>query len=460
MLAVVVFVLALIRHKKNPEKSIKNCMISVCLTPIRALKYGPYKEGEISLNKACSYAVKKTKLNDFGSDLQFLHTYDLVLQSDIHKALKFSNLGFISARIEMNMTMVRRLKFIDYLKHNPSVLSVPVPGPVFVMGLPRTGTTYLHRLLSLDPQVRAPLLWELLAPVPGVDGDASKEEAKADLIKRTNYIRKLLETRKSMGDRSLEHIHEVGYDLPEECFNALNDEIPILSQTLYSLYMNIGSPKFQKEIGDKAIENAYIYYRKVLQLLSWQQGERDDNTVRRWMLKCPAHLFYTKEIATAFPDAKLIWTHRHPVSAVPSLCSLLQSLHKIYFERECRNDKVLGEEVNKVTEKLLLQAPRDIVESKLPCAHISYTALTKTPIAVIKGIYQQFGWNFSKEYENILEAYVAEIKSKRDALKIKKGGKDAADLHSYSPEEFHLTAKQLSEGEYAKYIAKFNLDQN
>ena len=145
---VLVLTLAWIRHVQNPEKSLKNCIISVLLTPIRAFKVGPFRDGEISLNKACAYATKKTKLTDFGPDLTFLRTYQLVLESDIHKALKFSNLGFISARIEMNMTMVRRLKFIDYLKHNPSVLEVPVPGPVFVMVLRKCAACALCDMLQ------------------------------------------------------------------------------------------------------------------------------------------------------------------------------------------------------------------------------------------------------------------------------------------------------------------------
>lgn len=67
--------------------------------------------------------------------------------------------------------------------------------PVFVMGLPRTGTTFIHRLLSLDPKVRAPLLWELLAPVPSVAGNASEKEFNEDLKKRCKFIKKLVDTR-------------------------------------------------------------------------------------------------------------------------------------------------------------------------------------------------------------------------------------------------------------------------
>ena len=100
----------------------------------------------------------------------------------------------------------------------------------------RTGTTFLHRLLSLDPKVRAPMLWELLAPVPAVNGDESPSLHQKDRYKRSEFIRKLVDTRKSLGDHSLEHIHEVGYDLPEECIMALGDEIPVLLQQLYSLY--------------------------------------------------------------------------------------------------------------------------------------------------------------------------------------------------------------------------------
>lgn len=106
-----------------------------------------------------------------------------------------------------------------------------------------------------------------------------------------------------MGDNAMMHIHEIGHDLPEECIMALSDEIPVNLQFLYTAYLE--SKIFFDALEGNVINDAYVYYRKVLQLLSYQIGERSNP--RRWVLKCPIHLFFPKAIAKAFPDAKLIW---------------------------------------------------------------------------------------------------------------------------------------------------------
>lgn len=292
---------ALLRKRHYPEKSLKNCAINVALTPLRVFRLQQFKHGTITLEKAIKYALRKTKLEDFGSQ-DFVNNYASVLNTSEHKKLALTNIGYMTYRLEMNMTMVRRLKFLQYLKEVPAVTQVPVRSPVFVLGLPRTGTTFLHRLLSLDPGVRSPLMWELLAPVPVAAKNGFDDEMKVDLEKRRKYVHKLIAFRKTLGDNALQHIHEIGADLPEECILALTDELPIHMSLLYSCYINW--ERFFA-ISSDCVSNAYSYYKKVLQLLSWQIGETEDP--RRWVLKCPIHLYYIKEIARVFPDAKLVW---------------------------------------------------------------------------------------------------------------------------------------------------------
>ena len=101
----------------------------------------------------------------------------------------------------------------------------------------------------------------------------------------------------------MDHIHEIGADLPEECLMALTDEIPVHLSFIYSGYLN--HEVFFTKIDYPKVKAAYLYYRKMLQLLSYQLGE--EKNPRRWMLKCPIHLFYTKEISAAFPGAKFVW---------------------------------------------------------------------------------------------------------------------------------------------------------
>ena len=207
-------IVTLQRCRKYPEKSFKFNFINVALTPLRFLKLGPFKDGKLSLEKSVEVAMKKAKLSDYGGT-QFIENYRHIMEAPFYRAQQFTNIGYIAARMELNMTWLRRLKFIQNLKENPEVLNVPVRSPVFVMGLPRTGTTFMHRLLSLDPNIRAPKLWELLNPVPSVPPSASAEEIEKDKQRRYNHVKKLIDPRKSMGDHALETIHEVDVDLAE-----------------------------------------------------------------------------------------------------------------------------------------------------------------------------------------------------------------------------------------------------
>jgi hypothetical protein len=296
--------LAVLRKQRYPEKSFFFCLLNVILSPMRMFKLGPYKQGELTLEKAMKYASKRTKLHDFG-DLSFSHSYNAIINTETHRQLKLTNIGYLVYQIELNQTMVRRLKFIQYLKDCPQVLQIPIRSPVFVLGLPRTGTTFLHQLLSLDPSVRAPKLWELLASVPKIRGDykSNPEGFQKDCNWRAKAIRKLIDQRNMMGDNSLQHIHEIGADLPEECHLALTDELPIHLSCLYTDYLNY--ELFLRENSGQRVVDAYTYYRKLLQLLSFQVGETENP--RRWVLKCPIHIVYIKEIGKVFPDAKIIW---------------------------------------------------------------------------------------------------------------------------------------------------------
>ena len=310
------YVLAVVKNKgKNPEKSWFLAMLNVFLTPIRYLKLSHYKHGGdlIRMENGMRDATAVTKLSDFG-DLTFVESYNKIINLPFYQALRFTNVGFITAAKENELTLQRRLKMMAFLKHSPQVLDVPVRSPVFVFGLGRSGTTFVHRLLSLDPEVRSPRLWELVMPVPNVGKGASDADMAKDRDGRRQFIVDRIKERNFMGDSALENLHEIGADLPEECLMCLSDEIPLSFHYLYTVLLNLTTAF--KEISPERIVAAYASYKQYLQLLSFQVGDR--TTPKRWVLKCPLHVFYLKELAKVFPDAKIVWAHRHPTPTVRS----------------------------------------------------------------------------------------------------------------------------------------------
>lgn len=134
------------------------------------------------------------------------------------------------------------------------------------------------------------------------------------------------------------------------------------------------------------------------------------------------------------------------------MCSLLKAVHQIYFEKEGRDDNELGKKLKIASANILERAPQDIKESGLPCHHVTYNSLIADPIATVKGVYADFGWEFTPEYEAILNQYLEENKKDREQ---RAQGNEV--LHTYHPSEFGLTEEELCEGKYADYIKKFNV---
>lgn len=132
----------------------------------------------------------------------------------------------------------------------------------------------------------------------------------------------------------------------------------------------------------------------------------------------------------------------------------MKSLHQVYYENETRDDKLLGRQICQLSHQYLVQTPKDIEESKLGCSNINYENLVKDPIGTVKQVYQTFGWEFTSQYEEILQSYLAEDKKKRD---LKKKEKNRDVLHHYTPEEFSLTTEELCQGNFAEYVKRYNV---
>lgn len=292
---------------KNPEKSYQLAVIDTLMYPFRLLKIGPFKYGEWTLQKALQYSSDATKLTDYG-DLSFVQNYKVVHDTVTFRKIKITNLGRFLYFNEFDLFLTRRLKMIDYFKAHSEVLKIPIKSPVFVFGLGRSGTTFTHHLLSLDPQVRSPKLWELIKPVPEFSPkDMTAEQAatmhQVDRSGRKEVIRKRLETRSYLGQDGMEHIHSIGYDEPEEDLMVLCDVIPCGFNHLFSSLVDW--EPFLKQCQGEEMKKAYRYYKQFLQLLTHQVNANEQD--KRWVLKTPVHIMFLPELLAVFPDAKLVW---------------------------------------------------------------------------------------------------------------------------------------------------------
>lgn len=303
--------LAILLHKwAYPEKSFYMASLNVFLEPLRILGMGPMNPKLLTFEAAFKWINKKYKLTDYG-DMSFVETYKEVMKIPFYKSLELTNVGVIVQHMEMRNNMLRRAKLIDYLKSVPEVAKVAVTKPIFVGGLGRTGTTFVHRLLSLDPRCHSPKLWELLRPVPdikvrhGLEGQqVTADLFTADREARAKWVRNQVKMRREMGDEALTRYHELDADLSEECTMALMDEIPLAAFMLSTITCN---SEILRDYHGPVAKRAYEYYCKVLQLLSYQLGDVDENSNPHWVLKAPFHTFFFADIVEVFPDAKFVW---------------------------------------------------------------------------------------------------------------------------------------------------------
>lgn len=435
------------RMLTDPGKSLAVHALNVAMWPQKFLRLGPFKR-ELGIESAVASALRKRKADkaELGNT-SFLRAYNTVLKCKTMVAQRRSVMGFMAAKVEMMGAMVRRIDLSRFVRDVPAVLSVPLRPPVIVMGLPRTGTTLLHRLLSLDPEARSPITWELLAPVPYPrDQDLALQEK--DRQKRRKKVDGNLKYVQFLAGAQFEAIHEFGTDLPEECLLALTNDLPVLSSMLFACFAEPDAVGDDEEV----ILEAFRAYRNMLQLLSWQVGQTELSTQKRWTLKCPGHLVWLKGIKDAFPDAHIVWTHRHPVKAVPSLASLLKVLHGAYFEPGLDLHE-LGRTVMSAALTMVTRAAEDLHTTGLSHSHVMYDNLVAEPLETVKSVYNQLGLTYTDEYDRILREHLAADEAKRAKMRSKGGG---GALHTYAPEDYGLSAGELRAA-FETYTTTFNI---
>lgn len=296
--------------RKFPEKSYVIAVIDTLMFPLRKLRLGPFKKGEWTYEKQMELAVEQTGLKDFG-DRTFIESYKSLHSGRIYKRLRYTNLGQFIMQSEFEMIMGRRLRAVAYLKKHPEISKIEIKSPVFVFGLGRSGTTFTHHLLSMDPNVRSPTLWELLYPVPeftesdqNLDPERFKTLHRVDREARAQRLRERLKVRLVLGQDGMENIHEVGADLPEECLHVMSDELPVGVNHVFNALNDWELFLSRSQKAGDALR-AYKWYKQILQILMHQLG--DSANPRRWVLKSPIHILFLKELKEVFPDAKLVW---------------------------------------------------------------------------------------------------------------------------------------------------------
>ena len=247
-------------------------------------------------------ASRVTGLADFGPDD---YTDGLgVLLASYERDAALTPLGAKVKRSFLRAALVARLLSEAAWQTHPSYAAVRVERPIFVTGLPRTGTTALHRLLVADPAHQGLELWLTEAPQPRPPRPSWAGDPVFRHIQAA-YARHHVEHPEFMG------VHYIAADQVEECWRLLRQSMRSVSfECLAHL------PTYSAWLREQDWTAAYLRHRRNLQLIGLNDGGR------RWVLKNPSHLFALDALLAVYPDALVIQTHRAPRVAIASVCNL------------------------------------------------------------------------------------------------------------------------------------------
>jgi len=259
-------------------------------------------EAHLDLDKLMETAKRKSKLNDFGKDF-WVEPLEVMLNS-IRNEAKLHPIGrFITQQRIINLLSVR-LRAEYYFKKHPEILEQELYPCKIIIGLQRTGTTKLQRLLAADPDTRSLLSWEALNPAP-IKNDIETGKKRIKIAKTSVKALRYM----SPGFFA---IHPIEYEASEE--DVLLLDVSFLSTTAEAT-MHV--PSYAAWLESSNQEPGYQYMVKLLKLLQWQRPGKT------WVLKTPHHLEFLPHVKKYFGDVQLIWTHRDIKECIPSFLSML-----------------------------------------------------------------------------------------------------------------------------------------
>ena len=252
----------------------------------------------------CAAAERRTGLADFGSS-RFREPL-AVLARALEEEARLTPLGRASARLQLVGLLSTRLRALDLLRRRPEIETERIGEPIVILGMPRTGTTALQRLLARDPRLRSLPYWEALSPLP--DGDAALRSA--DPAPRIERARRSLRFLHWAAPR-MQAMHEMDALEPDEEIWLLALDFATM---LFEATWNVPSFRAWYERAD--LREGYAFLRRMLQILQWHRpGER-------WLLKSPQHMERLPVLFETFPGALVVQTHRDPVEVTASFASM------------------------------------------------------------------------------------------------------------------------------------------
>jgi hypothetical protein len=357
-------------------------------------------------------ASRRAGLDDFGPDD---YTDGLaVLLDSLAADAGLTPLGAKAQRALLRGVLMARLCSEAAWQANPAYAEVAIDRPVFITGLPRTGTTALHRLLAADPASQGLEMWLAQVPQPRPPRDTWRDNVVFNYIEAA-FARHHEEHPEFMG------VHYMAADQVEECWQLLQQSMRSVSfETLAYV------PGYSAWLREQDWTGAYRRHRRNLQLIGLPDAGR------RWVLKNPSHLFALDALLAAYPDALVIQTHRTPQTAIASACSLAAHA-SAGWSRVFAGALIGRTQLDLWARGLALFTAVRARHDPARFCDVRYDDLVADPAGTVESVYQYFGLPLSGAAADAIRSLAAAARA----------GGDSA--HRYALDEFGLTGEDVDE---------------
>ena len=308
------------------------------------------------------------------------------------------------------------------ISENPAILDESIDEPVFIIGMPRSGTTILQALLHLDAAHRSPLCWECLLPYPAPTPDTWRDNPRLDTIRKEfgQLFRLVPDLRRK---------HYMAADSPQECV-----AITALNFCSYQFLAQAYLPSYDDWLSNEADQVRNLrWHKRFLQFLQ-SGGIRPV----RWLLKSPVHLLRLKALFDVYPDARIIMPHREPSRFIASVASLITSMRSLYSDHHdpVRTGQALLGTWGGNLERFLRDRESLDMENRFVDFH--FDEFVGNQMRVVERIYDRFGWELDPQSRTRMEGFLHRER------------KDKHGVHAYSLEQYGMSAADFDQ-RYARY---------
>ena len=355
------------------------------------------------------------------------------LVQSINKESRINAFGSIALKGLLKRTLTSRLRVEQVLKNNPTISQAKITSPVFIIGMPRTGTTILHSLLHEDLHHRSPLAWECLLPSPVPEPATFHDNPQLNMVKKEfGQLFKLVP--------DFQKKHHMTAESPQECIG-----ITALDFNSFQTCAQVYIPSYLQWFSEVSDQHQTMrFHRRFLQYLE-SGGVRSE----RWLLKTPVHMMRLSALFDVYPDAKVIMTHRDPANVVPSATSLISSVRSLYsdYEDPARSGKEQLDFWKMSFDRFM--ADRAKLNKEDQIIDIHFNDFVQDQMVCVDKIYSYFGWSLDDTSRSKMKSFLAS------------NPKGKHGSHEYCLEDFNLTQDQVSKEfkDYYLFLEKLNYEK-